>query len=202
MTDFFSLFEEQRRPWLEPEGLKKKFLTLSARYHPDRLHNASEAEKQAGQTRYAEFNAGYNCLREPRHRLGHLLELERGANPKNVHQVPSDLMNVFIEVSQLCREADSFVAKKEAVSSPLLKVQLFETGQTLAENLMQLQRQLVSWLEKIAQLLKEMDEQWLQNSDFTRRQTMLKELEDHYCLLSYLNRWQVQIQERLVRLTL
>ena len=76
--DCFALLGEPRRPWLDAEALKAKFLTRSAEVHPDRVHQSSEADKLAANQRYTELNAAYNCLREPRHRIRHLLELELG----------------------------------------------------------------------------------------------------------------------------
>ena len=46
MTDYFALLGETRRPWLDTEALKAKFLTLTASVHPDRVHNATPTEKQ------------------------------------------------------------------------------------------------------------------------------------------------------------
>src|SRR5437868_8581649 len=83
MTDNFSLFNEPRRPWLDADLLKQKFLKFSAEVHPDKIHNASDGEKAAANKRYAELNAAYNCLREPKERLLHLIELELGAKPKD-----------------------------------------------------------------------------------------------------------------------
>src|SRR5438552_2017449 len=68
MTDAFVLLDEPRRPWLDAEALKQKFLPLSGASHPDRIHSAPEAEKQAATSHYAELNAAYNTLREPRDR--------------------------------------------------------------------------------------------------------------------------------------
>ena len=69
MTDYFALFDEPRRPWLDTDSLKAKFLALSAQAHPDRVHGAAETDKLAANHRYTELNAAYNCLREPRDRL-------------------------------------------------------------------------------------------------------------------------------------
>src|SRR5262245_12950395 len=98
ITDYFELLNETRRPWLEPEALQQKFLTLSASVHPDRVHHLGEAERSAAQERYVELNAAYRCLREPKERLRHLLELELGALPKEIQRVPPDLMVCFIEI--------------------------------------------------------------------------------------------------------
>src|SRR6266478_7291458 len=95
MTDYFALLDEPRRPWIEPDSLKRKFFALSAEDHPDRVHQASDAEKVAAQQRYTELSAAYNCLREPKERLRHLLELERGTKPEDIQRIPSDLMDVF-----------------------------------------------------------------------------------------------------------
>src|SRR5437016_5918391 len=129
MTDYFALLNEPRRPWLEVDSLKSKFFEISAEVHPDRVHGASEAEKQDANQRYVELNAAYNCLREPKSRLQHLLELELGARPKDIQQIPSGTMELFMEVGQLCRAVDRFLAERAPVTSPVLKVELFERAQ-------------------------------------------------------------------------
>src|SRR5207248_6844470 len=126
MTNYFALLNEQRRPWIDPGLLKQKFLGLSAAVQPDRVHGACESERRAAQERYAELNVAYNCLREPKERLAHLLELETGAKPKQVQNIPSDLMDAFMEVTNVCRGADAFLAEKAATTSPMLRLQLFE----------------------------------------------------------------------------
>src|ERR1700756_1925347 len=119
MADYFMLLNEPRRPWIDPEELKQKFLALSSQVHPDRVHGAPEAERLAASRRYAEINSAYNCLREPKDRLRHLLELELGAKPVDIQRVPEEVMNTFFEVGQLCKEADRFLAERGKVSSPL-----------------------------------------------------------------------------------
>src|SRR6478736_641787 len=135
MNDCFALLNEPRRPWLDNEALKRKFISLSADLHPDRTHSAGESEKAAAQERYANLNAAYNRLREPRDRLLHFLELELGAKPKDVQRIPADLIPLFNELNQVCRQADAFLAEKALVTSPLLKVQMFDRSQECTEEL-------------------------------------------------------------------
>src|SRR5256885_761912 len=111
MTDYFALLNEKRRPWINPDSLKQKFLALSSGVHPDRVHNSGESEKRKAQELYTNLNAAYNCLREPKSRLQHLLELEQGFKPANIETIPPDLMELFMEVSRVCREADAFLAE-------------------------------------------------------------------------------------------
>src|ERR1043166_6262745 len=168
MTDYFALLNEQRRPWIDTELLKQKFLALSAEVHPDRVHGAAESQKRAAQERYTELNAAYNCLREPKERLAHLLELESGAKPKQVQNVPPDLMNVFMEITNVCRGADSVLAEKDSTTSALLKLQLFEQGQDWAEKLMALQGEINGWREELMARLKEVDAEWISSPDRRR----------------------------------
>ena len=133
MTDNFALLNEPRRPWLDPDPLKQKFLAQSANLHPDKIHSASEAEKSAAAKKFAELNAAYNCLAEPKSRLLHLLELELGAKPKDIQQIPAALADLFAEVATVCKSADHFLAEKTKATSPLLQVRLFERGQDWIE---------------------------------------------------------------------
>jgi DnaJ-domain-containing protein 1 len=199
MTDYFALLNEPRRPWLEPELLKEKFLALSARFHPDRVHNLGEAERAAAQERYTELNAAYNSLREPKERLQHLLELELGALPKDVQRIPSDLMDLSLEVGKACREADAFLAEKAKVTSPLLQVTFFERGEEFADPLRRLRQRVNSLEDQLTGELQRIDAAW--QADAAGRKALLPRLEELYRLFSYFARWNAQIQERVVRLS-
>jgi len=56
----------------------------------------------AGRTRRTErqtLNAAYQHLLEPKERLRHLLELERGTKPEEARKISAGTMNLFMEVS-------------------------------------------------------------------------------------------------------
>jgi len=199
MTDYFALLNEPRRPWLDVETLKQKFLGLSATVHPDRVHNLSEAERAAAQERYTELNTAYNCLREPKERLQHLFQLELGAPPKNTQRIPSDLMDLSLEVGKLCREADAFLAEKAKVTSPLLQVTFFERGQEFVDKLQPLRQRVNSLNDRLNEDLLQIDAAWQSNA--TPRSALLQRLEELHRLFSYFARWNAQIQERVVRLS-
>jgi curved DNA-binding protein CbpA len=200
MTDYFALLNEPRRPWLDADLLKQKFLALSANAHPDRIHSASEADKADATKRFTELNAAYNCLAEPKLRLLHLLELELGGKPKDIQQIPTALADLFAEVANSCRSADGFLVEKSKVTSPLLQVQLFERGQDWVEKLNLLQRKLNELREKLMVELKSLDALWT-SADAVSRRDILPKLEELYRLFGYFNRWNNQIQERVVQLS-
>jgi hypothetical protein len=200
MTDNFALLNELCRPWLDADLLKQKFLAQSANLHPDKIHSAGDADKNIASKKFAELNAAFNCLVEPKRRLLHLLELELGAKPKDIQTIPSALADLFAEVSMVCRSADNFLAEKSKITSPLLQVQLFERGQGWVEKLNVLQRKLNELREKLTEELKSLDAQWV-SADSASRKEILPRLEELYRLFGYFNRWNGQIQERVVQLS-
>ncbi len=204
MNDYFALLGEPHRPWLDPEALKQKFLTLSAEVHPDRVHLAGEQEKRTAGLRYADLNQAYLHLRRPKERLQHLLELETGARPAQVQQIPPDLTEFFLQVGQALKRVDAFLAEKTRTTSPLLHARLFEAGQAQAEQLQTLQRQIGARQSELITELQAIDARWIGpvKPDPVSRATMLRRLEHVYRLFSYFTRWEEQIQERLVQLVL
>ena len=202
MADYFALLNEPRRPWLDLEALKQKFISLSAEFHPDHVHNASPSEKDRAHIRSTSLNDAYRCLRDPKERLRHLLELELGAKPKDIQSIPPDLMELFLEVSQLCRQTDAFLFEKRAAVSPLVQVQMFEQSQDWTEKLMALQKRLNSRLEALETELEAIDAAWtaVEKQETPARSATLHRLEEVYRLFSYFARWGGQLQERIVQL--
>jgi curved DNA-binding protein CbpA len=201
VTDYFDFLQEPRRPWLEPDSLKQKFHALSSGAHPDKIHSANEIEKSAAAKKFAELNAAYNCLLEPKLRLLHLLELERGAKPKDIQEIPSTLADLFAEVAAVCKSADNFLVEKSKITSPLLQVQFFERAQKWIEQLNLLQKKLGDLRGNLLNELKLLDAAWIA-ADAKARAEFLPRLEELYRPFSYFNRWNNQIQERVVQLTL
>ena len=204
MDDYFALLNEPHRPWLDLDSLKQKFLSISAAVHPDRVQTAREEQKRLADRRYAELNQAYQHLRRPKDRLQHLLELETGSKPVQVQQIPPDLTEFFLEVGQLLKQTDAFLAEKSQTTSPLLQVRLFERGQAWIEKLNAMQRELNSRQVELASELQAIDARWVGagKADPVSRATMLRRLEQLYRLFSYFTRWEEQIQERVVQLTL
>ena len=205
MSDDFALLDEPRRPWIDAELLKSKFLRLSTAVHPDRFHAATEDEKRARNQQFAALNSAYTRLREPRERLGCLLELELGAKPKDVQRIPPGTMDLFMEVGQLCRDTDAFLAAKTQTTSPMLKVRLFEQGLEWTEKLNALQRKINAKRDALNEELKSLNTAWESAPAVGSAERVpalpLERLEQIYRIFSYVARWTEQIQERVVQLS-
>lgn len=203
MIDHFEVLGVGRRPWLDPELLRKKFLELSARVHPDRVHEAPKAQQQEAHERYTALNAAFQALRDPKSRLLHLLTLERGKPPPEIMAIPHETTDRFVEVANLCREADRFLAQGKEQTSPLLKVRQFEQGQQWIDRLQVLQGKLQGWREALSDEVKELGDAWERPRPIEvlpGRSLPLERLETIYRLLSYATRWTDQLQERIVQL--
>jgi DnaJ-domain-containing protein 1 len=203
--DNFALLHVPRQPWLETDSLKALFLRLAAQVHPDKVHQSDATEKNAANQRYAELNAAYHCLLEPKERLRHLLELESGAKPKDVQSIPPGAMDLLVEIGQVCREADLFLAAKSKTESPLLKAQMFEAGMAWTDKLNQLQQRINLRREELLAELKGMNAVWdaaPPPGKAGRAAALPLERLEQVCRdFSYMARWTEQIQERLVRLS-
>ena len=203
MTDCFALLDEPRRPWLDPDALKAKFLALSAAVHPDRFHNAPTADRAAAQERYTELNAAFTTLREPKDRLQHLLELVSGTKPGNIQSTPPELTDLFFAVGQLCRDVDFFLLEKGRANSPLLKVKMFRRAMEWTNQVNALQMRLRAQRGEVEAELQAMNESWTAapTAPQARRASLpLARLEPLYRTLSFLSRWAGQLQERVVSL--
>jgi hypothetical protein len=79
-------------------------------------------------------------------------------------------------------------------------VQFFERGQDWIETLNGLQRKLNELRARLLDELRVLDEKWTSANHHARRE-ILTRLEELYRQFGYFNRWDNQIQERVVRLS-
>ena len=188
MTDAFELLSEPRRPWLEEEALKEKFLARSAASHPDKF--TDPAEKAAASKRFAALNSAHDTLRNPKLRLRHLIELETGAPPAYVHDIPANTAELFLAVGQILRPVDAFLTEHDAQTSPLLRAQSYPAA--------------LDWLEQVNSLLATLNEQ-LAAAEATLQKMndawTATALEPVYHQFSYLQKWRVQLNDRALRLS-
>lgn len=204
--DYFALLEQPRRPWLDPEALRAAFFARSSEVHPDRLNAASDEEKRAAHRRSTELNAAYQCLREPRMRVRHLLELELGRPATVVQDIPPALMQQFLQVGALCRDVDAFLREHPAQPSPLLKVQRARRGLEWDARLAAALEQLAAQHEHLFAELRALSASWDAASDKRGPERAaalpLERLEEIYRWLCFLGRWETQLRERRLQLAL
>ena len=202
--DYFALLGAPRLPWLDPTILKNQFLEQSTSVHPDRVHGAEPALRREANERYAALNAAWRCLGDAKERLGHLLTLELGARPQEVHEIPPATASLFEEVVRACRSADGFLSRRTTVASPILQARQFAEAAALADLIRGIQQRLQFQQESLEQSLRELNSAWEMapppGSSERAARLPLDRIETAWRALSYIKRWGVQLQERWVRL--
>lgn len=201
MIDHFRVLDEARRPWIESDSLKAKFLSLSALHHPDRKNGIDPSES----VDYATLNVAYNCLRDVPTRLSHLLELETGEKPASVQSIPSELMDWAFQAGDLLRETDQFITVKARNTSPMIALQHFEKGMEFTDRLNAMQIRIQQSLDPLNARLQQLNPAWgaLPLSAPERSALLpLIELGVIYQRYAFLSRWRNQIQERVSTLAI
>jgi curved DNA-binding protein CbpA len=194
----FDLLGLTPRPFLDPDALKAKFLKISAPLHPDRVHHLSEKEKQEATKKFAELNAAYASLSDPKERLFLLIKLKTGTAPAVIQSIPENVSDLVIEIGKICKEFDG---EKEATttreSSPLLKAMAQRKQQEWFSKLDKL-KQIMKEQEQVAmEKLKEVDRLWMEVADHA---SLCSRLEDLGRKFSFLKKWTQQLDERLLQL--
>ncbi len=102
-----------------------------------------------------------------------------------------------MEVGQTCSQAGKFLLEKPLSDSPMLKARRFVEQMTWTDKLTQLQSKIGTLAAGLEGELKEMTEAQAQGSPLP-----LVRLEEIYRSLSYIQRWNEQIREKIVQLAL
>lgn len=204
MNDAFATLGLRRRPWLDPEVLRRDFLAQSGPTHPDRFHSAGVEERDAAGARYSELNAAHQTLKDARTRLAHLIELETGAPPRDIQRLPPGSMELFSEIGQTCRDVDGYLQKRAAAASPMLQVGLLRELPVWFDRLGGLKQRVATRTAQIDAELLAMNEVWESApppGDPARLRALpLDRLEQCYRAASYAARWSAQIQDRMAAL--
>jgi len=206
MTDCFALLGVPRRPWLDAAALKARLHELSHSCHPDRVHGGPPEEVAAATARYTELNAAYATLQSGKERLAHLLELERGARPQVVQEIPAPLMDLCLEVGAACQRVDAFLAESVPCESPMLKAGRFARALEQQDAVAAMLARLRPQVDAVEAELRNLNRSWETAETLPAAARTghlpLARIEELWRWLSYLNRWTAQLQERNVRLTL
>lgn len=199
MTDYFELLAEGRRFWIEPGALKAKFYEKSFAVHPDRVHHLGAAERAAAQERYIALNAAYQCLRDPKSRLRHLIDLEGGGRARETQTIPDSLVELFGRLGAQLKVADRILARKSGSTSPLLQVQWFQESQEQIGVLDRLRKEISGQREDLIARLKQLDT--TESGTAVPPAERLDEAARMHQILSFYDRWQAQIEDRVTRLS-
>jgi DnaJ-domain-containing protein 1 len=193
--DYFATLGVPRHAWLDPEMLKERFLQASSTVHPDKV--ASSMEKLGAEKEFAELNAAYKTLCIPRTRILYLLELAGFPKGEHVQAVPETALRLFPLVAETTQNADELLKQKNSASSPMLKVEFFSRAVSQADVIQGVQSQLRDKVQEIESILRA--EAPLEERRISPERA--SKLQETAATLGFLERWQAQLQERVMALT-
>jgi DnaJ-domain-containing protein 1 len=188
VTDHFAIFNEPRRPWLDPEALKEKFHALTSEHHPDVARDAA--------VDFAALNAAYNTLLDPRARLRHLLELESPEALARSRQIPGAIADLFVQIGKQRQALDAFLRKQSEAASPLARALLAPEKFAALEELENVLATLNDHQSRFLDELRSLDATWQRD-----KPGALPRLAEIFQGLSYVSKWTEQVREGIVKLT-
>ncbi len=179
--DFFALLGIPRHAAIDDEALKTRYHELAGEIHPDKASDPAQKEELV--ERSAQLNLAWKTLSNSASRIRHLLELIAPNSATGDAGLSEELMQLFASVGSTIQKADSFLSKRKGATSALAKA-------LLAEEEVEVQTQLQSTLGAVTQAQEMMD---LGTGD-------VGELRQIYTKLSFLEKWQQQLNERILAL--
>lgn len=201
MTDHFARLNIPRRPWPDPAAIDERFRTASAATHPDSLGDVSPEERRAANEAFAALNAAHQCLKDPKRRLAHLLELIRGRPLADVTAIPNDQASLFMDFNGLLSGVDAFLASKEAAQTALQRAALMGEGLDWTDRLQAFLSRIRSLFNEAAESVQSVEASW-PGADAAPSPDQLAALESACRAFSFLGRWEAQINDRMTKLAI
>lgn len=157
---------------LDLEALRKVYQDIAAQNHPD---------SGGDQVAFERVNAHYNELKSPSRRLKAFMDA-KGLEHDPRGAVSNDLMDLFMLVGSLLQNTDSFLRKKSQATSilakALLEAESMETQDQLSKLIASVEEKIETLTGSFSKDLQTMDLPALARN------------------LSFLEKWQAQLQQR------
>ena len=117
-VDYFDLLGVPRQYDLDLERLRKNFLALNRRIHPDFFSTEEDDVQSASMRIAAQINSAYETLRDPVQRAEYILHMCGGLSSSEDKTVPTELLGTVMMFRDEIDEA------RQAGDQPALKVLL------------------------------------------------------------------------------
>jgi hypothetical protein len=183
MTNFFAALRVPMRPWLDPEPLKEAYVRLS-----EALHQQPDSQDEL-----VVLNRAFQVLSNPAARIEHLLSLT--GEEASTRQITPAVAELFGRVANRLQAADRFLGEASAQTPALLRALQAQRMQAVQAGLDELARELASYQARCLDELQGLDRCW--DHDSANRRDALAQLSLD---LIFLQKWQAQVRERLLRM--
>ena len=184
MTDLFAALQLPSRPWLDPDEVKDAYVRQS-----EGAYHRADADAER-----ATLNEAFRVLKEPSTRLDHLLALT-GGNALPPRPVGGEASRLFGLTANQLQVADRLLTELSRQTSLLSRAVHLQEASGVRADLEALNSTLRAAEEAHLQEVKRLDKVW--EEDAARAREPLAQLAFE---LTFLEKWQGQLRERLLRL--
>ena len=187
MTDFFEVVGLPRKAALEAEAVRAAFQARGAALHPD--HACGEIDRAEKSAAFQALQEAYAVLSSTPRRLRHLGELLGYSAPRS-GVIEESLMPLFSRIHTLLQQADSLLAQKTQATSALSKALLTAPTLELESALAECAGELLERSRDLKDRLQAWDE----------AAPAVEVLAGAGQEAAFLEKWELQIQQRRLRL--
>jgi len=184
MQDAFDLLGLPRRPWLDEADVRAAFQRAAARAHPDAETSTSKD--------FAELTKAYQTIRYPAFRLKHLLALETTAAPQAAG-LPPELISLFPSIAKVRETVDRWSQRRRGAASALERAIVESELPGIRQAATSLCDQIEGVMDGVLDELRTLDAAWPSIES-------LPALAALQVRFSFLEKWQSQLREALLRL--
>jgi curved DNA-binding protein CbpA len=192
VIDAFDLLGQPRAPWLDQEKLKAAYRAKTLQSHPDVYTDDSSQVESA----FANVNEAFQILQNPKRRLQHLLNLEGYSSETTGSSIPKELEQLFPTTISVIQNAactlKKFQSATNSLSQALLKPELLEARTNAEKHLATISQLSGNEIEK----LRGLNTEWFRDPP-----RVVGKLSEIYFQLTYLTRWQMQLEEKIFQLS-
>lgn len=179
MTDYFSLFDIERRPAIQEDILKKVYLKKS--------------QEPADDDHLALLHLAFQTLSNPASRLQHLEKLEFGnAGDK---QISAELGEIFSTIASNLQDVDLELSSLKTYHSAIQRAVAMQKLGPVRHTLQELENRLSEKLSSLVAEVQVIDNTWVQ--DPARCREPLAQLA---LALTFILKWLTQVRERSLKI--
>lgn len=187
MTDYFEELGIPRRAALDAEAVRAAFQARGAALHPDHARGESDRAEKAGA--FQDLQEAYAVLSSTPRRLRHLGELLGYVAPR-AGIIDESLMPLFSKIHTLLQKVDALLAQKTQATSALSKALLTAPTLEMESSLAECAGELLERSRELHDRLRAWDE----------AAPVPDVLAGAGQEAAFLEKWELQIQQRRLRL--
>ncbi len=103
---YFELFEIPVQLKVDTASLRKKFIELSKRYHPDHFANENEAAQAESLEKSAMLNRAWKTFQHPGETIKYVLQSKELMEEEEKYTLPPDFLMEVLEINEELMEPD------------------------------------------------------------------------------------------------